>query len=176
MAAFTRTKYEQYFKNAAIHHADIGHTDEEPRFYFRHILDFAMDATMLCREYTLLLEDRQSQHGDNRAGYEYDNNQLAFMIVKHVEPGSSELVTPTIDGAEEIANQIVEKIVEDARCWIPSHNPPGEEFLFDAFDKNTIRKSEVHNLMDRNYGTRFSFQLKTEYTTTYDPAKWPSLP
>lgn len=151
----------EYFGQLATNYVPISHTTQKPRFG-RFDLDEmntklreGIDVTNFC----LLMETPTGGLEDNGGDGYFDNQDLAFWIVKQVPLNNYKQERDTLHEARQHGTQLVLK------CW---REMPGA----DRIDLSKVEYDKVGPVFGNCYGYRFSFMLPDTLDMSEDASLW----
>jgi len=157
----------EYFKQIAISHKDIAHTDEEPAYFREYssikILfdnsDF-LDKMRYAKRFALV---SQFNKDGNYTGKTADNK---FRIYTGAIYLITRIIDKTIDEAFEATNSVLEDIIARMEYDMDNENIPF------TFRLNEIAVHNIGEIADGYYGLTAFMSYLEPACTDYNPEKW----
>lgn len=152
-----------YFRQLAIDHTEINHTDDEKHFY-RFEVDEVLSGINGIHYPALILEGYKFGFADQKSDNPVKKRHGAFILLDHVgDPGDYEKIHAKWDWLEEIGDDIIARIKADKR--VPTS--PVRDFDLESVDGQLLATE-----MGNHYGIRFSFTIDCRYSWDVNPEKW----
>ena len=165
--------YVNYFKTAAINNIALSHVDTTHHtFYEIDIIDIAQESLKFKNKYlSLLLESPEKRASDNNGDNVRKFISGAFAILKEAKTGNHADRQLVLDETEEVAEQIVSKILNDAKMHLQNKN---HAWKLKGFDLNSIRFYKVGPMFTNHYGWRVEFTFNDTFLNNLhlDATKW----
>lgn len=150
-----------YFENLAATFVPVSHTPEAPRFTridMEELLAQRLDRLDLSA-WCLLMETPTGKLQENDGDGYFDNQELAYWIIRDVERGAHAAERETLHQARQYGNAVLAKI----RQTLPG---------LGKVDLSTVEYDKVGPVFGRAYGYRFSFTQPDFAEVRVQAADW----
>lgn len=152
---------EEYFADLAARFRPIGHTEKAPRFArfnIEEVVTGFAHSELDLSQYCLLLEAPSGQLQDNDGDGFFDNQEIAFMIVREVELRNFVEEKQVLSRSRELALSILTKVLAEGH--------------FTDLDENTIGYEKVGPVFGNCFGYRYYFTAVSTVQLAIDPDEW----
>lgn len=160
-----------YFKNIAISHVDLAHTDENPAFFREYssarvvfeTSDFFKDQASHGEKIMILQSNDDGGTTGPHADSNLMNRNFAVWLLTKVEHNNFTEVDTAKAELQELFDDIYTKIRKDRN----------EETIPRQLNKNNIQLNSIGPIGDSYYGKVAFFSITNEeYLVSYNPEKW----
>ena len=152
-----------YFRNLAMKHTQIRHSDSEKHFY-RFEVDEVLSGINGIIYPAMIMEGYRFSFTDQKSDNPVKKREGAFILIDHVsDPGDYEKIHQVWDTMEEIGDDILAKIKADKR----DPSSPVRDF-----DIESVSGQLVATEMGNHYGIRYTFTVDCRFSWDVNPDKW----
>jgi hypothetical protein len=155
-----------YFKDIAVKHKSIGHSDLEKHFFRFEINEVLAGLNRTDVNYPMLiLEGYNFDYTDNKSDNLLKNRNGAFVLLSHInDPTDYQDIHEKWDALESIGDDILNKIKSD------KSNPLTP--VVRSFDFQNVEANLIMNEVGSTVGIRYTFVLTGSVNTQTDSTKW----
>lgn len=169
------SEYVNYFKTAAVNNLVLAHVDNTHHtFYEVDIIDVVQESLKFKNKFmSLILECPEKKPADNNSDNIRKHTTGAFAIIKEAKKGDHTDRQIVLDDTEEVSEEIVSKILNDARWHLQN---PLYPWKLKGFDLNSVRFYKIGPLFTNHYGWRVEFTFNDTFKNNLqlDITKWNS--
>ena len=149
-----------YFEQLATQYRPIGHTRDAPRFC-RYNMDEVVTGlrqNLDLSQYCLLLEAPTGTLENNQGDGNFDNQEIAFMVIRMVEERNFDEEEQVLSESRRMGVQLLARIIEQ-----------GE---FADLDLDSIEYDKIGPVFGNCFGYRYTITAVSEISLATDPAEW----
>jgi hypothetical protein len=155
--------YVTYFKEIAIKHKQLLHTENSKVFHEVSMDLIAGDTSGMFAKTCMLLETESGRiYGPNWSTM-YDTPDFAFVIAKSCKLDNRTEERQILDDCKRIGFQILAKIKKD---YMAGHA------LMKLVDIGSFQYAKVYGFGDNHFGWRFTLTMKDNAALKYEAADW----
>lgn len=165
------SEYINYFKTCAINNKVLAHDEaNHPTFYEIDIEDILNAMKLKNKHLSLLIESPEAKPYDEKSDNIRKLKTGAFVIIREAKMGDTVDKELALDETEEVAEQVISKMLNDTRkskqstAFTPKIN----------LDVNSIRIQKVGPILTNHFGWRVEFTLNSTFNLglQLDETKW----
>jgi hypothetical protein len=162
--------YIAYFETAAINHKVIAHDPNNDHHTFYRLEDILNGMSLKNKHLCLVVETTATKPNDEKSDNIRKLKTGAFAILQYVTKDDVAALDAAFDLTEEVAEDIVSKILNDTRKSKSVTKPP----IPIQVDVNTINITPMGPMLDNHYGWKVEFTINSRFSNglQLDESKW----
>ena len=156
--------YQNYFESAAKRNKILAHKDPLERIAFKtfDIEDIISGVAIDLKNICLFAENPQTRVGDELSDNPRKIYVGAYLIMEPCQdPGDYKKIQEIYQRTEEVAEQVLAKIWNDAKCRNSNRAHP---FAIEGFNLPSVNAQTVGPVFNGWYGWRTSFSINQTFT------------
>lgn len=152
----------KYFREASVSNKILRHrfTPDRKTFRSMSIDEIINDQTTNLKEISLVLEEVDKRGRDLLSDNKRKLINIAFLVIMPAGQNDFEKQQDAYDKTEEVTEQILAKICNDAKKAKLSRR---HQWRIQGFDPNSVRHQRAYNLFDGWFGWRTSLTIDQGY-------------
>lgn len=155
--------YITYFKEIAIKHKSLMHTENSKVFHEIDMELISGDTSGKFANTCLLVETESGRLTGPNWNTLYDSPDIAFIVAKSCKVEDFEMERQILHDTKVIGFQIWAKIKKD---YMAGHT------LMKLVDVGSLQYNKVYAFGDNHFGWRFTLSMKSNEHLTYNPDDW----
>lgn len=155
--------YIAYFKDIAIRHVDLKHTDNTKAFHIIRMDELVGDTSGKFAKRCLILECESGNITGPSWEQLYDQPDMAFVIAEACKFEDRVKEEEILDHMKRIGFDILAKMKKDYKQ---------KHALMKSVEPNSFQYQKVYGFGDNHFGWRFQFRIADNTSLVYNPDVW----